>query len=715
MKLLIVLLLLPFTLIAQINPKFKVSSELFYEKLEYSGSGLFGFIQDSSVGYIDKNKKVIIPTSLGLKPGDYNAIPKFTEGYAVFKKGNKYGLIDKTGKLILPYEYNSISLNTKPTLNMVVSKQISGKTKYGVINLQQEMIVPFDYDFIYKDGQYFVVKKNYRYGLKDITGKDILPLDYDVLVIYPEDKVAKAQIGNDYGFIDLKGTWLFKKSKLVYDLYGYSQGMIVCKVNSKFGYLNLKGEEVIPTQYDKAEEFNKYGLAKVGNLVGTSNYITQYGYINKQGKVIIPIQYKSLGGFNNELAYAQDPATNRYGFLDTKGNWMIKPVYIFTYNTFDDYGGTWVKMTDNKYHYIDKTGKDYGTLTKDGSGYSDFYSDYTVFKETSQPFTMIDAKGNKLKVLDDYKNIFSFVDGIAGYQSNDNGLYGFINMKGKKITEAEFTGFNAFNHGIASVSKNINGKSKSGYIDSTGKEIIPFKYDYATSFEDGWAIVTKDSIFYFIDKNGNEKPIVRKYDKLIAFRSGFALGIVKDTGKYSTYYYIDKNLKESITIKALQAYAFQENIAVVNKSGVYELMDTKGEIYKKLTGIEGIKFSKEGLMAVKKDKKWGYMDAEGNLLIPYTYEDCDHFEGNYARVKLNGKWGIIDKKGKIVIEPQYENIEPGNRGNFIYYKDKNFGIIDKNGNIVTQPIYNPITPLYNGIAIGKIKPSYTIIQSPLKK
>src|SRR5690606_28248002 len=116
-------------------------------------------------------------------------------------------------------------------------------------------------------------------------------------------------------------------------------------------------------------------------------------------------------------------------------------------------------------------------------------------------------------------------------------------------------------------------------------------------------IVTKDSIFYFIDKNGKEKPTVRKYDKLTSFRSGFALGTVEDTGKYKTYYYIDKNLKESITIKALQAYGFQENIAVINRSGVYELMDTNGKVYKEMTGIESIKFSKEGLMAVKKDKK----------------------------------------------------------------------------------------------------------------
>lgn len=715
MKFLFVLLFLPITLIAQINPKFKVTSKIFYEKIEYSGSGLFGFIQDGNVGYIDKNKNVIIPSTLGLKPGAYNSIPKFNEDYAVFKKDSKYGVVYRTGKEIIPFEYKSLNVYTDPALFVVASKEVNNKDLYGVMNMQKKIIIPFEYDYITFYGSYIVVKKNYRYGIKSITGKDVLPVEYDQLIVYPEDKVAKAQKGDDYGFIDLNGKWLFKKSKAVYDLYSFSHGMILCKVNNKYGYLNLSGEEVISTQYDKANSFNEYGLAKVGTFIGNSSYNTQFGYINKQGKVIIPIQYKTLADFRNGAAFVQDPVTNRYGYLDTKGNWLLKPIYIYTNYSFDDYGGAWVKMPDNKYHYVDKRGKDYGILVKDGSSFINFYTDYAVIKETETPFSMLDAKGNELKVFDDYKNIFSFADGIAGYQSKENNLYGFINIKGKKITEAEFTGFNAFNNGIARVSKNINGKSKSGYIDTTGKEIIPFKYDNASIFDDGWAIVTKDSIFYFIDKNGKEKPTVRKYDKLTSFRSGFALGTVEDTGKYKTYYYIDKNLKESITIKALQAYGFQENIAVINRSGVYELMDTNGKVYKEMTGIESIKFSKEGLMAVKKDKKWGYMDAVGNLLIPYTYEDCDHFEGEYARVKLNDKWGIIDKKGKMVIEPQYENIEPGNRGNFIYYKDKYFGIIDKNGNLVTQPIYNTITPLYNGIAISKLKSSYVIIQSPLKK
>ena len=715
MKWIIALLLLPFTVTAQINSQFTVAAHIFHDKFEYSGSGLFGFIDNGQLGYMDKNQKIIIPTSSEIGKGKYGNIPKFNNGYGIFKKEDKYGLVDKTGKTVIPYEYNSISFFPTANYIAIVSKKEGTKSNYGVVSIHNKTIVPLTYDMISVSGSYIIVKKDGLYGVKDITGKDLLPIEYKVLYVYPEDKVAKVKKDDDYGFIDLNGNWLFKKSSAVYDLYSCNQGLILCKVNNKFGYLNLKGEEVIATQYDRAGDFDETGMAKVGYYNGNTNYITRYGYINKQGKVIIPIEYKNLSYFKNGYAFAQDPTTNRYGYLDTKGNWLLKPIYIFTSSLFDNYGGTWVKMTDNKYHYIDKKGKDYGTLDESGSSPQSFTDEYAVYSDETRPYTLIDSKGKTVKIIDDCKNIYSFSGGLAGYQSKENDLYGFVDMKGNKIGKAEYTGFNGFQNGFSRVIKKINGASKSGYIDTKGKIIIPFIYDVATSFEDGWAVVSKDSQFYFVDPSGNEKPTPRKYDKLVAFRSGFAMGTIEDSSKKNTYYYINKNLKEAFSIEAKQGYNFQENIAVINRTGVYELMDTKGNPYKELTDIEVVKFPKEGLLGVRKDKKWGFIDKTGKQVVPFLYEDCDSYVGNYAKIKQDDKWGIIDKTGKVIIAPKYDNIVPNEEGIFIYYQDSYYGIIDKNGKIISSPNYYPLTPFYKGVAIGKEKKSFVIIHSPLAK
>jgi hypothetical protein len=45
---------------------------------------------------------------------------------------------------------------------------------------------------------------------------------------------------------------------------------------------------------------------------------------------------------------------------------------------------------------------------------------------------------------------------------------------------------------------------KWGFVDKTGKEVIPLKYDWVIDFYDGLAEVELDSKWGFIDKKGNE-------------------------------------------------------------------------------------------------------------------------------------------------------------------------------------------------------------------
>ena len=64
-----------------------------------------------------------------------------------------------------------------------------------------------------------------------------------------------------------------------------------------------------------------------------------------------------------------------------------------------------------------------------------------------------------------------------------------------------------FSKGLADVT--LNGKW--GYIDKTGREIIPFKYDMAYAFGEGLVAVCLNDKFGFVDKRGKE-IIPLKYD-----------------------------------------------------------------------------------------------------------------------------------------------------------------------------------------------------------
>jgi hypothetical protein len=153
---------------------------------------------------------------------------------------------------------------------------------------------------------------------------------------------------------------------------------------------------------------------------------------------------------------------------------------------------------------------------------------------------------------------------------------------------------------------------------------------------------------------------------------------------------------------------------VINKDTTYELINKKGETVKLLRGIDFMKFTNEGKLAVRSEKKWGYIDMKGNQVIPFQYDSCDSFKGDYAKVQIDGKWGIIDKTGKTIIKPQYKNIIPGDNGIFTYY-DTGWGVTDKTGKKLTEDIFLTITSFVNNRALARFGKSYTILKSPLLK
>lgn len=61
----------------------------------------------------------------------------------------------------------------------------------------------------------------------------------------------------------------------------------------------------------------------------------------------------------------------------------------------------------------------------------------------------------------------------------------------------------------------------------------------------------------------------------------------------------------------------------------------------------------DGLIAVKKNSKWGFADTNGRLIIPCQYSEVKTFNKGYVMVCLDQKWGVIDKTGKFIIAPRF--------------------------------------------------------------
>ena len=63
---------------------------------------------------------------------------------------------------------------------------------------------------------------------------------------------------------------------------------------------------------------------------------------------------------------------------------------------------------------------------------------------------------------------------------------------------------------------------------------------------------------------------------------------------------------------------------------------------------------RDGLFSVKRGNKYGYIDADGNTVIPFEWDEAFDFSEGLAGVCKNDKWGYIDTTGSIIIPLEYE-------------------------------------------------------------
>lgn len=69
------------------------------------------------------------------------------------------------------------------------------------------------------------------------------------------------------------------------------------------------------------------------------------------------------------------------------------------------------------------------------------------------------------------------------------------------------------------------------------------------------------------------------------------------------------------------------------------------------------RFQKNGLAFFEQNNKYGYINTQGQIVIPATYDRAYNFKYNgLAVVKNNGKYGVINAKGQIVIPATFDDV-----------------------------------------------------------
>ena len=251
---------------------------------------------------------------------------------------------------------------------------------------------------------------------------------------------------------------------------------------------------------------------------------------------------------------------------------------------------------------------------------------------------------------------------VAGYVEAENGMrslkWGFIDKTGKTIIPLQYEQANGFSEGLAAVK---NG-DRWGYIDITGKEVIPCTFYSAQSFVDGMAavmfVMDPPYSWGYIDKVGEFTitPHLVCFD-VSSFYYGADLAIIRNGNNG-----IFKN-------------------GFINKYGMIAIQ----QVYDNASPFI------EGYAAVEKNGSWGFIDEKGNVVIPLEYSKASQFFDGLAAVKKDGKAGYIGKNGEIVIPLEYDETYAFTNGIAVVKKDGRYGLLTLSNTASTNPTVGGFT------------------------
>ena len=321
-------------------------------------------------------------------------------------------------------------------------------------------------------------------------------------------------------------------------------------------------------------------------------------------------------------------------------------------------------------------------------------------KREERNYTCINEKGETLFSIKAWR-MYDYNDGLAKFETVavENGQafwrYGFIDDKGKIVIPAVYEKAGDFSSGVTWVKS--PGADNFHMIDKSNKRISAKTYKKVGHIIEGMSAVYENDRMGFVDSTGKE-VIPCKYTGSPAFSEGLVCLCPYDATA-EAYGYLDKKGETVIPFKFKQAgfTNFQNGECRVSVNGVICLINKKGEIVFTPKLAKNMDDFEYGLsLAYTKPNRtgFGYFNRSNQWVIEPVYTSASVFKGGYATVKLNDKEGVIDTTGKEVIPVIYDNIyaNAAEDGYFAAEKSDAVFYFNKDGKPFTAEIIKYLYP-----------------------
>jgi WG containing repeat len=285
-------------------------------------------------GYADAQRAIVVAC-------DYEQTFPFSgQPVAHVRRGGRSGLIDATGRLVLPLDYDWVGDQLEghlrePDGTMVVERA----GKFGFVDAQGAVLVEPTHDSAVEAAAHKPTgahehgaesnesdesDESASWRLPEVPAQ--LASAYDHVRPLSEDLYAVVSQGL-WGLVDSQGATLAACAFAAFGLLAEDR-LPAANPDGLWGYLDGRGREVLAPAYDQAADFEQ-GLAVVARLneaksaplrrMGLPGGVYDYGFVDLTGREAIPLRYRLARGFEGDLAWVETADTQQGGYVDRRG------------------------------------------------------------------------------------------------------------------------------------------------------------------------------------------------------------------------------------------------------------------------------------------------------------------------------------------------------------------------------------------------------------
>ncbi|MGN1240612.1 MAG: WG repeat-containing protein, partial [Paludibacteraceae bacterium] len=289
-----------------------------------------------------------------LYPDIYTRKLPFKHGTAGVYYNGRWGILDTSGRLIVPMQYASLASVEMPgvayvamneegerlylsavgdtiekksvyyycypmdTVNTIACSLGTPTTRYGIADIHQKLVLPMAYDSIGAlDKQSCrTIWQQHRGGVCNAQGKVIIPVCHtEVRALY--GKYLTCTADGTWSIRDPQGKTLLSRKTSYMDYVGHDLVAVVVQEKGRMVYkwMHLNGKDYSGVRYDRIEAMPAHpGYARIwrGNKVGLSY----------KGKEVIPPTYLRIDDIYNDQLWAES-SSNQYTLFRLDGTRLL--------------------------------------------------------------------------------------------------------------------------------------------------------------------------------------------------------------------------------------------------------------------------------------------------------------------------------------------------------------------------------------------------------